>query len=695
MSELSGSEETAIKATLNRWIFGATAIAFMISALALIGYATGATALYSILRGAPAMSPLTAFGLLSLSLAQFARATDVRKIALILGTAVAILGIAAFIDQLVRNNDLLSPWITRHVFGAAPTAGRGSLGTATSLILLGITYHPWIVARPRYGDLAAAGAFLLSVLALVGQAYGAADISGLRIFRTMAPNTALSVLALSVASILSRKGRGWVSAIMLEGPAGRTTRRQLLFGLLPSVVGYCLVEAARAGWLQLGAAMALLVVLTITPLLWLALRSGQTLADLEEERLKRETAEALHLDVLEQRVDAAIAERELAEEALRQSQKMEAMGQLTGGVAHDFNNLLTPIIGSLDLIARRANISERERRLLEGALQSADRAKILIQRLLAFARRQPLKPGPVDVAAVVCGMGELVAASVGTQVRVEMSMPAGLPPAFAEANQVEMAILNLCVNARDAMPDGGSLAIGATERSWGENPALALEPGKYVVISVTDTGVGMDEETKRRAVEPFFSTKGIGRGTGLGLSMVHGLAAQLKGGLYIESQPGVGTRIDLWLPVANEPFSANPQLARHEAEPVASREGRAGCALLVDDEPALRLAIADMLQELGYSVIEASSAFEAHSLIEEGKEIDLMVTDHLMPGMSGAQLARLVKGSWPGLPILLVSGYADVDEVAPDLPRLSKPFKQIELAHALAQIMGDRATSPH
>jgi signal transduction histidine kinase len=256
-------------------------------------------------------------------------------------------------------------------------------------------------------------------------------------------------------------------------------------------------------------------------------------------------------EILERRVAEAVAEREDAQEQLRQSQKLEAMGSLTGGVAHDFNNLLTPILAVLDRLQRQGLGTERERRLIDGAAQSAERAKTLVQRLLAFARRQPLQPGPVDVGRLVTGMVELIASTTGPRIDVRVELAPNLPSARADANQLEMALLNLAVNARDAMPDGGRLTIAATREPVQDrrHPAK-LRPGLYVRLSVTDTGTGMDEATRARAIEPFFSTKGVGKGTGLGLSMVHGLAAQLGGGLTITSRPGRGTTVELWLPVS-------------------------------------------------------------------------------------------------------------------------------------------------
>ncbi|WP_200819685.1 PAS domain-containing protein [Methylopila sp. Yamaguchi] len=375
----------------------------------------------------------------------------------------------------------------------------------------------------------------------------------------------------------------------------------------------------------------------------------------------------------------AEAELETAQEALRQSQKMEAMGQLTGGVAHDFNNLLTPIVGSLDLLQRRGVGGEREQRLIAGAIQSAERAKTLVQRLLAFARRQPLQPVPVDVAALVNGMADLLSSTTGPQVRVVVNIAEDLPPAKADPNQLEMALLNLGVNARDAMLDGGTLRITATRESMRQSRG-DLRRGQYVRLSVADTGVGMDEATLARAVEPFFSTKGIGKGTGLGLSMAHGLVAQLGGALTIESQLGVGTNVELWLPVSPNIVTATEALAA----PLASLVER-GLALLVDDEEVVRASTADMLEELGYRVQEASSAEAALALVAEGARPDLLVTDHLMPGMTGVDLARVLKERLPDLPVLIVSGYADAEGIAPDLPRLTKPFRSAELA---ASVMG-------
>lgn len=381
---------------------------------------------------------------------------------------------------------------------------------------------------------------------------------------------------------------------------------------------------------------------------------------------------------LEARVAQAVAEREEAQAALRQSQKMEAMGQLTGGVAHDFNNLLTPIVGALDLLERKKLGGDREQRLIAGAMQSAERAKTLVQRLLAFARRQPLQPVPVDIAALIVGMGELISSTMGPQIKVVVDAANSLPAATADANQVEMALLNLAVNARDAMPEGGTLTLSARAQTRGDTGRDGLARGEYVVMSVADTGVGMDDATLQRAIEPFFSTKGIGQGTGLGLSMVHGLASQLGGALTIQSRPGVGTTIELWLPQSLSRIENGP---RSFERPAAKRVS--GTALLVDDEALVRASTSDMLVDLGYDVLEAATGEEALGLLHENHHFDVLVTDHLMPGLSGTDLARAVRASRPGTPVLLVSGYGEREGLDPNLPRLTKPFRKDELAACL------------
>jgi PAS domain S-box-containing protein len=374
-----------------------------------------------------------------------------------------------------------------------------------------------------------------------------------------------------------------------------------------------------------------------------------------------------------------ITERRQTEAALRQSQKLEAMGQLTGGVAHDFNNLLTPIIGGLDLLQQRGLGGEREQRLIDGALQSAERAKVLVQRLLAFARRQPLKPKAVDVSNLVDGIADLVSSTAGPRIRVVVDAPRNLPPARADANQLEMAILNLSVNARDAMPDGGALKISVAAEHAPGGDGRDLAPGDYVRLSVSDTGLGMDEATLARAIEPFFSTKGRGRGTGLGLSMAHGLASQLGGSLSITSTPGAGTTVELWLPASEVAESTQDR-----SLPADALRPRTGAVLLVDDEALARASTATILADLGFRVTEAASGEQALALLDSGTQVDLLITDHLMPGMTGAELATAFSQRRPGIPVLVITGYADV--IPAGLPHLSKPFRRVELAASLAAI---------
>jgi PAS domain S-box-containing protein len=376
--------------------------------------------------------------------------------------------------------------------------------------------------------------------------------------------------------------------------------------------------------------------------------------------------------------------RELEEtrEVLLQAQKMEAIGHLTGGIAHDFNNLLMAIQGSLELLRRRLPSDDpKVAQLIDNAFQGARRGTALTQRMLAFARRQELKLLPLDVHEVVQRMTSLLQSSLGPSVRIETHIPLKLPKAHADANQLELALLNLAINGRDAMPKGGSLIIDAAERT--EVPGL--KAGHYICVSVTDTGTGMDEATLKRATEPFFTTKGVGKGTGLGLPMVHGMTEQSGGKLLLKSRPGHGTSAELYLPVApGEADSAEEDIA----PPASHIAGKKLTILTVDDDPLVALNTSALLEELGHTVYSAESAMHALEILRREKKIDLLITDQLMPDMTGSELATRIRAEKAQFPIILATGYA---ELAPGegkgLPRLAKPFSQRELADAIDRVI--------
>ena len=372
---------------------------------------------------------------------------------------------------------------------------------------------------------------------------------------------------------------------------------------------------------------------------------------------------------------------EKTREALFQAQKVQAIGQLSGGIAHDFNNLLTVILGNLEIVRKRLGDDPKVSRLLENATQGALRGVSLTQRMLAFARRQELKTEPIEIPKLVQGITGLLRSSLGPGIRIETQFPEDLQAVLADSNQLELAVLNLATNARDAMPEGGNVTISAEPEVVLEQNDTSLAAGRYVCLRVTDTGEGMDAATLASASDPFFTTKGLGKGTGLGLSMVQGFIEQLGGRFILKSTKGQGTTAELWLPVAVDGVVAKPLGPMVSTDTVPRLS-----VLVVDDDSLVRTSTVLLLEDLGHRVVSAASGAQALELFDQGEVIDLMITDMAMPQMSGAQLAHAVRLLKPDLPIILATGYAErLEGFAAGLPRLSKPFNQLNLVEIIAQ----------
>lgn len=415
-------------------------------------------------------------------------------------------------------------------------------------------------------------------------------------------------------------------------------------------------------------------------------RAQEALA-MAAQRLEDEVAErtAALQDALA-RLKAEVEERERAEAALRQSQKMEAVGQLTGGIAHDFNNMLTGIIGAMDIVKRRIGAGRYDDldRFMDAASTSAQRAAGLTQRLLAFSRRQSLDSRPTDINALVCSLEDLLKRTMSERIEVSIVRDEALPFAEVDPNQLENAILNLSINARDAMPDGGRLVIETQSMTLDDHYAAThpgIAPGDYVVVLVSDSGVGIDGEILDKVFEPFFTTKPIGQGTGLGLSMVYGFAKQSKGQVRIHSTPGVGTSVKIYLPVAHG--TPEPQ-GKPSVQPV--QQGNGQLVLLVEDDDSVRLLIGDVLEELGYASVQAAEPEQAIKLLQSGRRFDLMISDVGLPGMNGRQLAEVARSHMPELPILFVTGYAENAAVragflGTNMAMITKPF-QVDILSA-------------
>jgi PAS domain S-box-containing protein len=380
-------------------------------------------------------------------------------------------------------------------------------------------------------------------------------------------------------------------------------------------------------------------------------------------------------------------EREVVLKQLNESQKMESIGQLTGGVAHDFNNLLAVILGSLTLLKKGISDDPRTSRLLEGAIQGAERGATLTKRLLAFARRQDLKLEAIEIQQLIPDLLDFLRQSVGPTISLEIDIPSGLSPVRIDANQFELALMNLAVNARDAMPTGGTLTITFRDEAAFPQSDLPkdLPRGDYVRVSIADTGVGMSEVTLAKAMEPFFTTKGVGKGTGLGLSMVHGLTAQSGGAMQISSQVGKGTVVSLWLPQARR--EEVRRVREQASKPSLENTSRGSRILLVDDDSLVSMNTAYMLMDLGHSVLELESGTHALRLMETDAQFDVVITDYAMPVMTGLDLASKIKQIHPDMPIIIATGYADLPpQVMLGFLRLNKPYTQEQLAQALEAV---------
>jgi signal transduction histidine kinase len=375
------------------------------------------------------------------------------------------------------------------------------------------------------------------------------------------------------------------------------------------------------------------------------------------------------------------AEREKAEEALLQAKKMEAVGQLTGGIAHDFNNLLQAMQGSFDLILRAAQGDERLVRLAEMGRQAGERGRKLTSQLLAFSRASQLQLRAVDVAEVIGGMSAMLVNAVGPLIEVRLEVAKDTAPVLVDRTQLEMAVLNLAVNARDAMPEGGTLTVSTATREVFDDPEL--EDDIYVAVSVSDTGVGMPVEVRQRAFEPFFTTKGVGQGTGLGLAQVYAMARQAGGCARIDSTPGAGTTVTVLLRRAREITADRETSDTPAALPKSVNPRR---ILVVDDDDEVRTFIREALTDLGHRVITAASGAEALELLSDERP-DLLLADFAMPSMNGAELAAAAREHWPGLPVVFASGFADIAQVkaavGPDAAIIRKPFSLERLAAAV------------
>ncbi len=674
----------------------ARALASLAAALAVVAlggapaWGTGLAALRPELLGMP---PLSALGMLALAVAVgAATGRHARTSAVSAGVALTLGGLV-LLSYAGLHADVLGPFLSSHLFGL-PAEGAGPTAAASAAGLVLVAGAVLLRGRPHLADWCAGLALVLAGTVVLAYCYGVDDLYALPLFSDMAPRAGVALALLALAALLVDPACGWSSVLASSYLNGGTTRRQMAFTLVPPVAGWLLLKATDSDRLGYGAAMALLVVATVVPMALMLLRDGRVRIALEGERRAKALLQANQARDMAERLERQAAqlaresaERRQAEAALHGAQRMEALGQLTGGIAHDFNNLLMTISGNLQLLHRRLPEDHPGRRHATNATAAVDKGSKLTKQLKAFSRSQKLDIRPMALDETMAGARELIGNALGPSIEVRTDLHSAGAWALGEPDQLELAILNLAVNARDAMPDGGSLRIetALVETSLGPG----TPPVDCVAIRVVDNGSGMAPEVAARAVEPFYTTKERGKGTGLGLAQVYGFARQCRGDLRIHSRPGKGTTVEILLRRTTAPATLPGQPAPQAppaATPDTPRERQP--LLVIDDDDQVRSVIVEAMDAAGYDVVQARDGGSGLQTLERVRPVAAVI-DFLMPGMNGAEVARRAQARQPGLPIVFVSGYSDtvaLDGIAGAVV-LRKPFDVDALQRAVASAL--------
>lgn len=656
----------------------AAVLGLLISTSVLLGYTSGSVALVRVYPGLQGMSPLTAIGIACLSIALL---PGLREIAAVVGCSSLIsagLAVCTLISRAITGQDALSLAVARFVFAfPVEQAGQTSAATAACLLMLATAQ-----AASRSGNRPLCNSLIgitliFTGVALLGYAYGVTDLYAIPIFNTMALHTALTLFILAAANSFRHASALWLQVLGSERSSYVGTRKRLLCIVLLPIGGWVVAQGIHHHILGPFAGIALLVVMLFLPLVALIVREGRAADALElagraKEAVQAQLSAALEAQLSEQReeLEHQTLSRRSAEAAMHRAQRMEAVGQLTGGIAHDFNNLLMAVSGNLDLLKRKLPAEDKAYAYAERALLACDKGKKLTGQLLAFSRTQKLDVTCVEVQAVIASVRELLVNALGAQIRIEVDLPQAPVWVMTDSNQLELAVLNLALNARDAMPTGGVFRIQCLL------PSDAAQP---VPLRISDTGVGMAPEVLARAGEPFFTTKERGKGTGLGLAQVYGLCRQCQGDMKIISELGVGTTVEMVLP-GGSPMAVLVEEGVPEYSIMAT-DASVGPLLIVDDDDEVRAVLADSLRQQGYEILEAANGVAALQLLDRIRPIAAII-DFIMPGMNGAEVARLALKLQPAMPIIFVSGYSDtlaLDGI-PNAVVLRKPIN-LDLFH--------------